>query len=712
MNKHNSSVFSNLFSFLIIILIIVFGLTFSITSFFPFESVKAKLGYFAPDGTFETFKENMLFRARIIGFILISLGLILVIIRKKFKVYTHSVITSFIHFFKNSGQKIRKIIKEDRINIYFLLGIIIISIIPRLFFLNQPIRHDEAVTFLTFAREPLIKSLSDYSTSNNHLLHTLLLHISYLIFGNELWAIRLPALIGGILIVPATYFAARMFYNKNAAILASGIVASSSYLIEYSTNARGYTLLCLFFLLILILATYLKHNNNTAGWVLFSIFSALGFYTIPIFLYSFGVIITWLLLSIIFKDTTYKKIFLLKNLFIAIVNTIILTFLLYIPAIIFRTSESGIIKDAIKSQSLIDFFRTLPHWLSSTWSRWNRDIPFILSIVLIVGFFVSIFFNKKLKGPKVPIILAVIIWLTPLLILQRPVMYERLWLFLLLLYIILASTGIAFLIDIILNKIKKYKIIIIPILAIILSLGLGFNTVQSRSVYYSNETGTLQDAEDITLFLKDYLEPKDRIILQCPSEWPLPYYFDKYGITLDYFHANLEKSNRAIVIINKSNNQTLETILDWSGLSLEKFEKLELLKNYESANVYITYKDRGIKNFIIPFYEHFLDRKPSSNELNKWVNKLKSNDKTTAELAEEIFFSNEFINRKISDQEFVTILYKALLQREPDKEGYEVWLNNLEQGKSRQLLLRKFINSQEFKDLCDIYGVKPGELLY
>ena len=716
MNKYNSSNFINLFIFLIIILIIISGLTLSITSFFPFELVKAKLGYFALDGTFEPFKENTLFISRIIGFILISIGLVLIIIRKKVKIYIHSVITSIIYLFKSLDQKIRKIIKEDKINICFLLGIIIISIVVRIFFLNQPIRHDEAITFLTFAREPLIKSLSDYSTSNNHLFHTLLLHISYSIFGNELWAIRLPAFIAGILIVPATYSAARMFYDKNAAILASGIIASSSYLIEYSTNARGYTLLCLFFLLILIFAIYLNNYNNTAIWVLFSVFSAFGFYTIPIFLYPFGIIIIWLLLSIIFKDTANKKIPLLKNLLIAIINTITLTFLLYIPAIIFRTSESGIVKDAIKSQSFIYFFKTLPNWLSSTWSKWNRDIPIVLSIILVIGFFVSIIFNKKLKGPKVPIILAVIIWLTPLLILQRPVMYERIWLFLLPLYIILGSAGIIFLIDLIFNKIKKYKftkkyrIIIIPILAVIISLGLGFNTVQSKSVYYSNETGTLQDAEDITLLLKDCLESKDRILLQRPSEWPLPYYFDKYGISPDYFHVNLEKSNRAIVIINKSNDQTLETILDYSDVSLEKFEKLELLKDYESASVYITYRYTHIKNFINPFYEHFLNRKPRVDELNKWADELESNNKTAADLASEIFSSSEFTNKKISDQEFITILYRSLLRREPDKKGYEKWLNDLKQEESRKFILSEFIDSHEFIGHCNKYSIKPGEL--
>ena len=133
-------------------------------------------------------------------------------------------------------------------------------------------------------------------------------------------------------------------------------------------------------------------------------------------------------------------------------------------------------------------------------------------------------------------------------------------------------------------------------------------------------------------------------------------------------------------------------------------------KSGESASVYITYRYTHIKNFINPFYEHFLNRKPRVDELNKWADELESNNKTAADLANEIFSSSEFINKKTSDQEFITILYRALLRREPDKKGYEKWLNDLKQEESRKFILSEFINSHEFIGQCNKYSIKSGEL--
>ena len=72
-----------------------------------------------------------------------------------------------------------------------LLGVIGMGI--RFAHLRQPMRHDEAYTYLHYARAPLSVALSDYTYPNNHLFHTLLVWISTRVFGNSEVAIRLPA---------------------------------------------------------------------------------------------------------------------------------------------------------------------------------------------------------------------------------------------------------------------------------------------------------------------------------------------------------------------------------------------------------------------------------------------------------------------------------------------------------------------------------------
>ncbi len=90
----------------------------------------------------------------------------------------------------------------NRVHYAALITIVLLSIVLRLAFLSQPMRFDEAFTFLRFVSKPLSEGLTNYSEPNNHLFHTLLVHIVYSLFGDSSWVIRLPALLAGIALVP------------------------------------------------------------------------------------------------------------------------------------------------------------------------------------------------------------------------------------------------------------------------------------------------------------------------------------------------------------------------------------------------------------------------------------------------------------------------------------------------------------------------------
>jgi hypothetical protein len=48
---------------------------------------------------------------------------------------------------------------------------------------------------------------------------------------------------------------------------------------------------------------------------------------------------------------------------------------------------------------------------------------------------------------------------------------------------------------------------------------------------------------------------------------------------------------------------------------------------------------------------------------------------------------------------------RTILGREPDKAGLENWLNNMTWGDTRDDVLHGFLGSQEFKKLCEGYGI-------
>ena len=79
--------------------------------------------------------------------------------------------------------------------------------------------------------------------------------------------------------------------------------------------------------------------------------------------------------------------------------------------------------------------------------------------------------------------------------------------------------------------------------------------------------------------------------------------------------------------------------------------------------------------------------------LNIWVNGLETRSFGGADVANGFIFSQKFINRNTSNEDFVQILYRAFFGRESDTEGYEGWVNYLYSGGTRQDVLDGFIYS-------------------
>lgn len=103
------------------------------------------------------------------------------------------------------------------------------------------ITYDEAYTYLRFAGQPISGILSDYHVPNNHILHTILVHVSTGLYGNAVWAIRLPAFLGGVAFLTAVVALSRRC-PEPARSLWPIAVALTPMVIEFNALARGYSL--------------------------------------------------------------------------------------------------------------------------------------------------------------------------------------------------------------------------------------------------------------------------------------------------------------------------------------------------------------------------------------------------------------------------------------------------------------------------------------
>lgn len=114
-----------------------------------------------------------------------------------------------------------------------------------------------------------------------------------------------------------------------------------------------------------------------------------------------------------------------------------------------------------------------------------------------------------------------------------------------------------------------------------------------------------------------------------------------------------------------------------------------------------------VEAFVTRFYQLCLERTPDQTGLNYWVEGLFDGSKTGADIASGFVFSQEFTQRDTTNQEFLTILYEAFFDRDPDSGGYQYWLDQLTNGVSRADVLDGFVFALEFKNLCSDYGITP-----
>ena len=99
-------------------------------------------------------------------------------------------------------------------------------------------------------------------------------------------------------------------------------------------------------------------------------------------------------------------------------------------------------------------------------------------------------------------------------------------------------------------------------------------------------------------------------------------------------------------------------------------------------------------------YTTALKRNSDPDGKKYWSEEL-SNFRCTGEAVGIGFFlSDEMVSLNLSDEEFVTRLYKTFMDREPEKEGYDFWVKYLKNGNSRKDAVYGFTRSEEFVGRC------------
>lgn len=117
---------------------------------------------------------------------------------------------------------------------------------------------------------------------------------------------------------------------------------------------------------------------------------------------------------------------------------------------------------------------------------------------------------------------------------------------------------------------------------------------------------------------------------------------------------------------------------------------------------------KSVGDFVERCYTVALGRPSDEEGLKAWTNKLNGGTQCGAQVAYGFIFSQEYINKKTTDEQYVKDLYKMFFDREADEAGFKYWVDKLNAKESRESVFQGFSNSTEFANLCSTYGVVSG----
>lgn len=115
--------------------------------------------------------------------------------------------------------------------------------------------------------------------------------------------------------------------------------------------------------------------------------------------------------------------------------------------------------------------------------------------------------------------------------------------------------------------------------------------------------------------------------------------------------------------------------------------------------------NENVTNFTSNLYIQMLGRKPDVTGLNNWTGYILRKEKTLNEMILDFMDSSEFKSKNKENTNYITALYKGILGRNPDSQGFYNWVSQLEKGRSRFSVFLGMVRSDEFKKNCAKFGM-------
>ena len=463
--------------------------------------------------------------------------------------------------------------KHIGIDLIWLTFPLTIGIIVRLYFLSQPMRGDEAYTFLNFANKG-ISAIFDYPVPNNHVLNTILIKLSTSLFGANQVTIRLSAFFSGIISIILVFYLSQILNpGKYSGIISAWAVAVFPYLILYSTNARGYSLLISITLILALAGIFLSTHLSVQNTTIFAAISSLGLFTLPSMVLGLAGIIIWVIGMLYFYKYKTKTI-LLNFLLPLSVMGFVFTFILYTPVIFMANGITPITANKfVESQSWPNFLTNFFPQIQKTLAETYRDIPSLIIIIFTCLFILGVFGSFKNRNRFVIMLMPSLLFgAYSIVFFQHTLPYARSWIYLLPFLFIIMEYGFVFLIKYISPAFYSIFNAILPVLAIIFV----YQLMSKNIISMYPDTSAFPEAPIVVQYLKPIFKESDIIHISRTADWSVYYYFWYYHLPQPALN-NQSKTASTYIILKKS-IASQDEISDKNVIKLLDIQNMALYK--------------------------------------------------------------------------------------------------------------------------------------
>lgn len=419
----------------------------------------------------------------------------------------------------------------------------------RISFLFQPLRLDEASSYVELASHPVSLGLSYYPHPNNHLLNTLFMNLSTRLFGGAEWAIRLPALLFGVLLLPAAYVVIRRLLGRNPALLTVTFLAFAPVMVTFSTDGRGYTLQVLLFLLLVWYSLEMKEKGiNAPRAIAFCLLSILSFYDIPTTLYFWVGLVAWLVLSALVGDTRDGRRRFIGLLGAMCAATIAGAVLAYLPVVFRMGAKALIANEWVRPRKWSWFLTNARIDFKGLWSSWNISLPIVISVLLAAGFLIAVIFFRRICRHRVNLPIVMAVCCVVLVFAQRVNPFPRVWLPLMPFYLGFSFAGLIYgagylakVFKLGSDRVSDISPNIPDVLAMVVLALFTTLVLVSQSAYQITDSGELLPGPSVRSVIQTVSRHMGKKDLLCVDSWTAPlyqYYYERLGLPMRQFAPN------------------------------------------------------------------------------------------------------------------------------------------------------------------------------